>query len=84
MDEDDEQRARELPTREGIGAEDADVRVTMELTRQALEASVAEIERSKRLLRETEELVDSSPLSEARDADEPSQSSRGPGPTVRR
>jgi hypothetical protein len=32
------------------------VRVTLEQTRQALEASAAEIERAKRLLRDTEEL----------------------------
>ena len=38
--------------------EDVDVRATMDLTRQALEASAAEIERAKRLLRETEELID--------------------------
>ena len=38
--------------------EDVDVRATMDLTRQALEASAAEIVRAKRLLRETEELVD--------------------------
>ena len=40
------------PTPEGN-----DVRATMELTRQALESSAAEIERARRLLRETEELV---------------------------
>ena len=37
--------------------EPGNVRATMELTRQALEASAAELERSRRLLRETEELV---------------------------
>jgi hypothetical protein len=67
VDEEDEQRAREFPTGEGVGAEDADVRVTLEQTRQALEASVAEIERAKRLLRETEPLIDLPPLSEARE-----------------
>ena len=42
----------------GASTEELDVRATMELTRQALEASAAEVERSKRLLRETEDLVD--------------------------
>lgn len=36
-----------------------EVRVSMEQTREVLEASGAEIERAKRLLRETESLVDS-------------------------
>jgi hypothetical protein len=35
-----------------------EVRATMEQARQALEASRSEIERAKRLLRETEELAD--------------------------
>jgi hypothetical protein len=39
-----------------LGAGDAELRVAIEQTRRALEASAAEIERSKRLLRETEEL----------------------------
>ena len=39
-------------------ADDADVRATMDATRQVLEASAAEINRSKRLLRETEELIE--------------------------
>ncbi len=60
---------------QGTSAEEADVRDTMERTRQALEASVAEIERSKRLLRETEELVKqpvSSPPEGSSDEGEPS------------
>jgi len=35
-----------------------EVRAIMEQTREVLDASVAEIERSKRLLRETEEFLD--------------------------
>ncbi len=41
-----------------VSAGDEDVRATMDLTRQALDASMAEIERSKRLLRETQELAE--------------------------
>ena len=41
-----------------VSSGDAEVRVTMEKTRKAIEASNAEIERAKRLLRETEELID--------------------------
>jgi hypothetical protein len=39
-------------------SEDDEVRATMEQIREALEASGAEIERSKRLLSETEDLLD--------------------------
>src|SRR4051812_14841416 len=42
----------------GTIAEDAQVRATIEQTREVLEASGAELERAKRLLRETETLVD--------------------------
>jgi hypothetical protein len=56
MDEVDNKPAQEAQGGPPLGAGDADVRVTIEQTRQALEASAAEIERSKRLLRETEEL----------------------------
>lgn len=38
--------------------DDVEVRATMDATRQVLEASTAEIARSKRLLRETEELIE--------------------------
>jgi hypothetical protein len=67
VDKEDEERVRELPTPEAVAAEDPEVRLTLEMTRQALEASGAEIERSKRLLQETEQLVDLPPLSEARE-----------------
>ncbi len=43
---------------QGRGEQEDEVRVTMEVTRQALQASAAEIERSKRLLRENEEVID--------------------------
>jgi hypothetical protein len=42
----------------GTTAEDAEVRATIEQTREVLESSGAELERAKRLLRETEKLVD--------------------------
>ena len=53
--------------------EAVEVRATIEQARQALEASRTEIERSKRLLRETEELVDVSSPPTAK------QSSNGTG-----
>jgi len=56
MDEQDEKPAQETQGGPPLGADDADVRVTIEQSRQALKASAAEIERAKRLLRETEEL----------------------------
>ena len=56
MNEQDDKPAQGSQDGPPLGAEDADVRVSIEQTRQALEASAAEIERSKRLLRETEEL----------------------------
>ena len=82
MDEQNERPAHLPQGGQGPGAEEVEVRVTMEQTRQALEASAAEIERSKRLLRETEELVQQPVASppevpsdegteEASDADEP-------------
>ena len=50
-----------------------EVRATMEQARQALEASRSEIQRAKRLLRETEELADVPGGSHAEDSgDEPS------------
>jgi hypothetical protein len=56
MDEQDDKPAREPQGRPPLSTDDADVRVAIEQTRQALEASAAEIERAKRLLRETEEV----------------------------
>ncbi len=56
MDEQDNKPAQEPQGGPSLGAGDAELRVAIEQTRQALEASAAEIERSKRLLRETEEL----------------------------
>jgi hypothetical protein len=56
MDEQDNKPAQEPQGGSPLSAEDVDVRLTIEQTRQALEASAAEIERSKRLLRDTEEL----------------------------
>ena len=55
MDEQDNKPAQQPQGRPPVGTDDADVRVAIEQTRQALEASAAEIERSKRLLRDTEE-----------------------------
>ncbi len=56
MIEQDGKAAQEPRNGQHVSAEDEDVRVTMEQSRQALAASAAEIERSKRLLRETREL----------------------------
>ena len=56
MYEQDNKPAQEPQGGPPLSGDDADVRLTIEQTRQALEASAAEIERSKRLLRETEEL----------------------------
>jgi hypothetical protein len=56
MDEQENKPAQEPQGGPPLGTDDADVRVTIEQTRQALEASAAEIERAKRLLRDTEEL----------------------------
>ncbi len=58
MNKDDKLPAQEPSGAQGTSAQESDVRVAMEVTRQALEASAAEIERSKRLVRETEEVVD--------------------------
>jgi len=44
-----------------------EIRATMEQTREVLEASGAEIERAKRLLRETEDLLDLPASSEPED-----------------
>ena len=68
-----------LPTRCQTGAtqgspptssEDDEVRATMKQIREALEASGAEIERSKRLLSETEDLLDLPASSEPEGSDE--------------
>ena len=59
----------------GTTAEDAEVRATIEQTREVLESSGAELERAKRLLRETEKLVDA-PTSSASD-----DASSAPGTT---
>ena len=56
MNEQDDKPAQEPQGGPPLGAGDAELRVAIEQTRQALEASAAEIERSKRLLRDTEEL----------------------------
>ena len=56
MDEQDNRLAQEPQGVPRLSADDADVRVTIEQTRQALQASAAEIERSKRLLHDTERL----------------------------
>ena len=56
MDEQDSKPPDEPQGGPPLGTDDAEVRLTIEQTRQALEASAAEIERAKRLLRETEEL----------------------------
>ena len=50
-----------------------EVRTTMEQTREVLEASDAEIERAKRLLRETESLVDSPVSAPSDEASDPAQ-----------
>jgi hypothetical protein len=56
MDQHDSKPVHEPRGGPPLSADDAEVRFTIEQTRQALEASAAEIERAKRLLRETEEL----------------------------
>jgi hypothetical protein len=74
MDEQDNKPAQEAQGGLPLSTDDADVRVTLEQTRQALEASAAEIERSKRLLRDTEELgkLPIPPLASPSDDGEPS------------
>ncbi len=64
----DETPAREPQPAPGTSADDDQVRVAIEQTREALEASAAEIERAKRLLRETEELVEPPVVPEAEQA----------------
>jgi hypothetical protein len=55
----DEHPERQDPSiGEGVSTEPDDVRAAMEHTREALEASAAELERAKRLLRETASLVE--------------------------
>ena len=56
MDEQENRPAQEPQGGPPLSAGDAELRVAIEQTRQALEASAAEIERAKRLLRDTEEL----------------------------
>ena len=58
MTEESQSPAPELSGGQGRTQQEADVRVTIEVSRQALEASAAEIERSKRLRQETEEVID--------------------------
>jgi hypothetical protein len=58
MNKSDEQSAQEPQPGQPASVDGGEVRATMEQARQALEASRTEIERAKRLLRETEELVD--------------------------
>ena len=75
MNEQDRRPAKEPNGAQGGSTDDAEVRDTMERTRRALDASLTEIERSKRLLRETEELVElpvSPPPGSPSDKDEPS------------
>ena len=67
MNDLDAQKRRE--DREAADTEN-EVRATMEQTREVLEASGAEIERAKRLLRETESLVDLTVSSLPEDASE--------------
>ena len=56
MDEQDDKTTQDRQGGPPLGVGDAELRVAIEQSRQALEASAAEIERSKRLLRDTEEL----------------------------
>ena len=74
MDEQDNKPAQEPQGGPPLGAGDAELRVALEQTRQALEASAAEIDRSKRLLRDTEELgnLPISPPPASSDESEPS------------
>lgn len=58
MIEQDEKPAQESHDGPHVSTDEADVRVTIEQTRQALKDSATEIERSKRLLRRIEELGD--------------------------
>lgn len=58
MNRDDEDSEREDPRRgEGPNTEVDEVRAVMDHTREALESSAAELERAKRLLRETAKAV---------------------------
>ena len=67
-----EEQQRRGDQERAVDTED-EVRATMEQTREVLEASGAEIERAKRLLQETQTLVDSpvpAPSDEASDRDD--------------
>jgi hypothetical protein len=59
MTSDDHPERQDSSVRERVSTEADEVRAAMEHTREALEASAAELERAKRLLRETAGLVES-------------------------
>ena len=58
MNDENQRTSAQQPESPATSSDDEEVRAIIEQTREALEASGAEIERSKRLLRETEELLD--------------------------
>ena len=58
MTSDDHPERQDPSTGERVSTEPDDVRAAMEHTREALEASAAELERAKRLLRVTASLVE--------------------------
>ena len=58
MPDQDKERTHKPQAGEEARAEDHKVRRTMDQTREVLEASSAEIERARRLLTETEKLID--------------------------
>jgi hypothetical protein len=57
MDQDEDTERQGTPGGNGVSTDPDDVRAIMEHTREALEASAAELERAKRLLRETAKVV---------------------------
>jgi hypothetical protein len=70
MNDGNKQSGQEAQGSPATNSEADEVRATMEQIREALEASGAEIERSKRLLSETEDLLDLPASSEPEGSDE--------------
>jgi len=58
MTSDEHPERQDASVGEGVSTEPDEVRAAMEHTREALEAAAAELERAKRLLRETASLAD--------------------------
>ena len=71
----DEAERREPSRAEALSSETDQVRAVMEHTREALDSSAAELERAKRLLRETATLVDRGAPADDETSDDGSSSS---------